>query len=179
MHTTWNRGETPLKDGQPMDFNTLSINYYTDCIKKDINYYYGTSVVSFGTFDPNCGGENCDWYGHWMNASSGTWKTEYTPKQRQDYPYVYDKNNEYKIEIEEAKLMSYEQATFLVCDDNSSSCLKTPSWVWSTTYWTGSASGNSMLWSAFSDGDFSNTYYYDEFGIGVRPVIVIIKDLFN
>ena len=72
-----------------------------------------------------------------------------------------------------SKLISYEQLDYLQCSGDDSSCSDAPEWVYSTTYWTGSAFGNNYVWIVDSDGNFdcADSGYVN--GCGVRPVITI------
>lgn len=50
-----------------------------------------------------------------------------------------------------------------------------PSWVYTTTYWVGSAHSNVHLFIVFSDSMFDYVTY-DGANIGVRPIIIISED---
>ena len=115
-------------------------------------------------------------------SSANYWSSETT------YPVdVYDERNDIikpivdnyvsylngsLIEDATGSLLTYNQAKNLGCDDSSHSCSSAPSWVYSTTYWTGSASYTYGAWTVGSSGGFSNGVYYG-FDSGVRPVITI------
>ena len=70
-------------------------------------------------------------------------------------------------------LLTYNQAKNLGCDNSTGSCSSAPSWVYSTNYWTGSASGARGVWCVSSDGNFFNCSYHYGGSHGVRPVITI------
>ena len=76
-------------------------------------------------------------------------------------------------EIKEARLMKVEEAVSLKCSMSSGYCGNTPEWVYSTSYWTGSADSSSSLWYVYSKGYLKNQSYSKIHIVGVRPVIVI------
>ena len=87
---------------------------------------------------------------------------------------AYLKNTLGKTNID-ARLITYEELISLGCSDNDSSCSSAPSWVYSTNYWTASASSNYDVWfvgsfAGFDSGTFGMSGYY-----GLRPVITISK----
>ena len=70
-------------------------------------------------------------------------------------------------------LLTHNQAKNLGCDDSSYSCSSAPTWVYSTNYWTGSASDTDSVWNVSSSRSFGNADYgYSDY-YGVRPVITI------
>ena len=117
-----------------------------------------------------------------------------------DYPIIYDVTNYkgapgesnysvayyvdayktiltgYGATIKDARLLTYAEATdsSIGCDGSNNSC-PTNGFITNTSFWLGSASNNSRVWSVDSYGYF----YYDDYGygsiVGVRPVIVISK----
>ena len=111
-----------------------------------------------------------------------------TSQYWESYNYVYNSNSmiynyveNYKLYLEskgvlikDARIIKKQELTKLGCGIFSRSCLEAPSWVYSTSYWTGSVGGTTNLWSVSSNGSF---YYFDEFSsyyaCGVRPVIVV------
>ena len=78
----------------------------------------------------------------------------------------------------EARLITYEELTSLGCSISSLSCSMAPSWVYATSYWSGSASSSDYVWSVNSNGDLNYFYYLYYGNYGCRPVIVISKDYF-
>ena len=119
--------------------------------------------------------------------------TNYWSSTVSSYPaYVYDSNSllysyveNYKTYLStlgvtpsEARLITYEELTALGCSD--SGCTSAPSWVYATSYWSGSADDSSIVWYVFSTGSFNSILSYsDSINFGCRPVIVISKDYFN
>ena len=109
-------------------------------------------------------------------------KTEYGTS----FPaYVYDSNStlynyveNYKTylesqgaEIEEARLITYDELITLGC--GGSSCKSAPEWIYTSTYWTGSASDISDVWNVRYNGVLDNNPFGPAINFGVRPVIII------
>lgn len=51
-----------------------------------------------------------------------------------------------------------------------------PSWVYNTTYWTGSAEDTDYVWTISSDGDIISKFYSNIYDMGIRPVITISEN---
>ena len=90
--------------------------------------------------------------------------------------------NEYKskleaigAEIEEARLITKEELEGLGCSSSGYSgytCNSAPSFIYSTSYWSGSACNPSNVWGVYSIANFDDVYTFDN-SFGVRPVIGI------
>ena len=52
-------------------------------------------------------------------------------------------------------------------------CTNAPSWVYSTSYWSGSSFGTDFVWIVFSEGSFDGSDSSDVNYFGVRPVITL------
>ena len=100
-----------------------------------------------------------------------------------DYSIVYyvdgykTKLTEYGVTIKDTRLLTYAEATdsSIGCSWDSWTC-PTTGFITNTTFWLGSAVNYSCVWYVRSDGNF--TYlgdFDDDFGVGVRPVIVVSK----
>ena len=102
------------------------------------------------------------------------------------YPYVsayetYLKEN--GVSSASATLISPEQLKTLGCDDTKWTCgpdlgkgaLETPApeWVYSTSYWTGSAYDANYVLNVRPNGNFIADFSYISSSFGVRPVITI------
>ena len=126
------------------------------------------------------------WYGYW--APNGELNSNYG----ESYPaYVYDSNSKIKPYVDRyigylnssitgaeaiGNLISFEQLESLGCNANPRSCTNAPSWVYQTTYWTGSVRDyyNAEIVSSLSKQDyFSKDYLTNDYSNGVRPVIEI------
>lgn len=91
--------------------------------------------------------------------------------------------NEYKEYLEkqgavinDARLLTYGEATEKGCvfDLPTFTCSAAPEWIYSTSFWLGTAYNNSTLWSIWSHSSFVNNYYNGIFlRLGVRPVIEV------
>ena len=122
--------------------------------------------------DTNCESEGREYpfvYGDYKNADG--------QEQNVIYPYVKAYEEYLKgenVSSAEATLISYEQLTQLGCDPENYSCSEENSWVYTTTYWSGSACGVNRVCYVFSNGRFGNDGIYDsDYGLGVRPVVNI------
>ena len=118
--------------------------------------------------------------------------TNYWSSTVSSYPtYVYDSNStlysyveNYKTYLStlgvtptEARLITKEELEGLGCIVSSGSCSGAPSWVYSTTYWSGSAYSSHYVWSVDSNGYFNRSNYSAHNSIGCRPVITISRSL--
>ena len=88
--------------------------------------------------------------------------------------------SDYDVDIVEARLITKDELTSeeIGCSAEDFTCSNAPSFIYSTTYWSGSVYSTDFVWRVRSNGRFNGNYYsYDDY-IGVRPVIVISKYLF-
>ena len=110
-----------------------------------------------------------------------------------EYPtYIYNSNSNfytlienYKtylqglgINIKEARLIKNEEVEVLGCSASDKSCVLAPSWVYSTSYFTGSAYNEERLFGVSSDGLYFGGCVTCNDYFGVRPVITISKSEF-
>ena len=79
--------------------------------------------------------------------------------------------------INEARLITLEELESLGCNISSLSCASSPSWVYSTSYWSGVARSQNGLLYVLSTGVFGNDRFCYGSSCGVRPVIVIPRTL--
>ena len=118
--------------------------------------------------------------------------TNYWSSTVSSYPtYVYDSNStlysyveNYKTYLStlgvtptEARLITKEELEGLGCIVSSNSCSSAPSWVYSTTYWSGSAYSSNYVGIVSSNGDFRSDNYSFSNNHGCRPVITISRSL--
>ena len=61
------------------------------------------------------------------------------------------------------------------CDSSESHEGTASTWVYQTSYWTGSAGVSEYMWGVGSDGFFGGSTYSNVNGFGVRPVIILEK----
>ena len=88
--------------------------------------------------------------------------------------------NEYKskleaigAEIEEARLITKEELEGLGCSSSGYTCSSAPSFIYSTSYWSGSAINARDVWCVNSNARFCSGDYASINSFGVRPVIGI------
>ena len=88
--------------------------------------------------------------------------------------------NEYKskleaigAEIEEARLITKEELEGLGCSSSGYTCNSAPSFIYSTSYWSGSAYNADFVWYVSSYASFYYNDYPYSTCFGVRPVIGI------
>lgn len=91
------------------------------------------------------------------------------------YQYVNSYENYLKnsgLESVETGLMTYDQANGLDCDGDD--CSSAPEWIYSTTYWFGTANNEGNFYYIFYGSDCIETDgHFLGSGFGVRPVITI------
>lgn len=119
---------------------------------------------------------------YWNSGVGSTYPGSYTDP---NYPYVYDSNSNVYTYIEDYKailntnnnivksagLMTYQEATALDCKRNrDNSCQK---WLINTSYWLGSATGNSIFTIAADNGRLNVPGFGNAAVYGLRPVIVV------
>lgn len=124
-------------------------------------------------------------YGAITFSSDNYWKINYGS----NYPrYVYDEQSDIQphlsnyaiylsntgLTVLDARLISIEELIEFGCDVSSESCHASPyPWLYSTTYWTGSAANSSALYTIYNVGYVIAATYSVDHGGGVRPVITI------
>ena len=125
---------------------------------------------------------------YWTYYVNGSGRVLYE-KYGTTYPaYVYDTNSSlypyienykiflqnYGIAISDARLISHEELLALGC--SQSSCMSAPSWVYSISYWTGSAFNIMNVKFVESGGVYSDSVLDANGYYGVRPVIEMSVD---
>ena len=125
------------------------------------------------------------WYGTVAFATEekhGTNYSEYSGSLIEEYVNNYKNilESNYGVEIEEARLITYDELTSedIGCIADEYSCLNAPSFIYSTSYWSGSADYANDVWCVSSGGTFGTSSYGVDNGMGVRPVIIVSKSLF-
>ena len=74
------------------------------------------------------------------------------------------------------RLIKKTELDSLGCSVNEHSCSKAPSWVYTTSYWSGTISGTTDVWHVRSNAFFGNSDFGHDISFGVRPVITISRD---
>ena len=105
-----------------------------------------------------------------------------------DESYLYDIIETYKtylvnygVSIVEARAIKAEELESLGCKISSSTCKSAPSWVYTSSYWTGSTDpqDNELILYVYANGAFDGHNYFNNFLIGIRPVIVMSVSQFS
>ena len=76
----------------------------------------------------------------------------------------------------EARLITKDELVNLGCSEDYWVCTEAPSWVYATSYWSGSVRDTSYVWNVRGDMFFGYSSCRDVDGFGVRPVITISRD---
>ena len=138
-----------------------------------IGWFYGYSlsnpIIGVTSFSAN---------GYWNDNIS-----EYPAYVYNQNSYIYEYVENYKnylinlgANINSARLISLEELKSLGCNLNELSCENAPSFVYLTTFWSGTAVDNNHLYHISKYGGFDNkATLSDGRYLGVRPVIVIPK----
>ena len=141
---------------------------------KALGYFYGYSVE-----DPIVGTIAFSDSDYWSNTVSNYPVYVYNSSSNL---YTYVENYKTYLEtlgviLNESRLITYEELTSLGCSD--SSCYDAPSWVYATSYWSGSAYDISSVWTVIGDAFFGIDECSVDDYFGVRPVIVIDRNLID
>ena len=144
------------------DPNVIGINASgsTDGWSLSANRYYGAVEFSSSNYWSTSGGNFI------FNSSSSVY----------NYISTYETNLE-NLGVGDitVTLPSYNQMTDMGCKSvaNGGSCPSSVSWVYSTSYWTGSYQNSSNMISVYSRGQLMSTAYNLSTFIGVRPVVLL------
>ena len=87
---------------------------------------------------------------------------------------------DYGVDVVEARLITKDELTdseTLACVEDDYCSNKYP-WIYSTSYWSGSADNTYSVWNVTSNGYFNGNIYNYDSNFGVRPVIIISKSNF-
>ena len=85
------------------------------------------------------------------------------------------------VNVESARLITIDElVNTFGCNESEYTCTGSAyPWIYATSYWSGSASEDTIyVWSVFSFGLLNSNNYDDALEAGVRPVIIISKSLF-
>ena len=182
-------------------YNECENTYGTYCIEEYNSNEAGYGLQSDIDFETLLyDRDNCPYYhyhgtvpfsstNYWINGS--TLKSEYGSS----YPaYVYDSNASIKTYVEDyvsylnqqgvtvtGRLIQQEElaalgcnATTRYCDSNGTHGGTAPSWVYQTSYWSGSAYNTQHLNTiSNSSAGFDISFHDHSYGGGVRPVIIL------
>ena len=84
------------------------------------------------------------------------------------------------VNVESARLITKDElVNTFGCNESEYTCTGSAyPWIYSTSYWSGSAGDDGNVWSVGSNGSFDDGLCDIDYGAGVRPVITISKSLF-
>ena len=88
---------------------------------------------------------------------------------------------DYGVDVVEARLITKDELTSdeIGCSDTNYTCKRSAyPWIYSTSYWSGSADDANFVWRVSSSGSFGDNFYGYGSDFGVRPVIIISKSNF-
>ena len=116
------------------------------------------------------------------DTQTGTYYSDYSGSIVEGYVNNYKTilESDYGVDVVEARLITKDELTnseTLACVEDDYCSNKYP-WIYSPSYWSGSADNSSTVWSVNSYGDFRSSYYDNVGDFGVRPVIIISKSNF-
>ena len=151
------------------------------------------NTLAFATSDetkiiPGCTNPYGCHYGYWTDNTSNhnllsKYGTSYPANVFDSNSLLYVPTQNYKNYLKntlgktsvDARLITFEELIGLGCNRNNYSCKSAPSWVYSTWYWTASATAFSLVHRVTSNANFGGNHF-DYFGsYGLRPVITISK----
>lgn len=86
-------------------------------------------------------------------------------------------SNTYRATIENARLLTYQEAYNLDCISSNYACPTSgvKSFVTNTSFWLGSVDNASYIWYVNSNGTYDIYAYNFDYSLGVRPVIIVAK----
>ena len=125
-------------------------------------------------------------YGYWTDSNSNLlskYGTIYPANVFDSNSLLYVPVQNYKAYLKntlgktsvDARLITYEEIVSLGCTKNVWTCESAPSWVYSTDYWTASASYSYIVCGVYSNGRFGGGEFDISGLFGLRPVITISK----
>ena len=181
MLAEWNLNVKEQGNDQSVLYPDAPEGYQNENVKGKV---YDSDVTTYGAVKFNSVTSE---YGYWtIGADHQLNISVYTDNNNGEYPaYVYDGNATLKTFVDtyvrylnsqisvanaSGRLIKYEELTSLGC--SYISCSSAPSWVYQTSYWSGSAYGNSEMYKVPSNGFFVDSGAFFTIS-GVRPVIEI------
>ena len=167
-----------------LPYGTLA--FWNRVAVKNYNYSRGYGYWTNNTSDSlnnaftECTGDNCvNYYGvkypiyvYGINNSNNDATSTITPFVNQ---YVQKFNSQISGASVTGRLISYEELSSLGCNKSQESCHSAPSWVYQTSYWSGSARSayGTSIYVVNSYGDFFGYNMDSDYTFGIRPVIEI------
>ena len=115
------------------------------------------------------------------------YENNYWSSTTSSYPkYVYDNNSiiynylenykttltNYNVEISNIRLIDVNELVNLGCSTTSKTCTSSNySWLYSTSYWTGSAASSSDVYHVMSDGNLNSSIIFTDFNVGSDTLV--------
>ena len=117
------------------------------------------------------------------STQKGTNYSDYSGSIVEEYVNNYKTilESDYGVDVVEARLISYDELTSeeIGCSVDGYTCTGSAyPWIYSTSYWSGSASNAISVWYVYSNGPFDVDNCRYAYNFGVRPVIIISKSNF-
>ncbi|MBQ9314669.1 MAG: S-layer homology domain-containing protein [Clostridia bacterium] len=129
--------------------------------------------------------DSTDSIGYWMELKGQNLLYLKSAYGTETPAYVYDDNATIKTYVDDyvtylktlgvnvtGRLISRDELIELGCSDETK-CENAPEWVYSTSYWTGTAVESEMLCVVYTNGEFNKNYFGNKNNFGVRPVIIL------
>ena len=153
---------------------------------------YASSDEGYGLQDENMKGiEYANGSAQTMRYGTVAFSRSYWSNESSYPAYVYNSNASIKTYVDDyvsylntqgvnvsGRLIQQEELVALGCNASSNTCASAPTWLYQTTYWSGSAGSSSDIWAVYSDNFFR---YYDSSSnaniFGVRPVIILTPEI--
>ena len=88
----------------------------------------------------------------------------------------------FKVDIKEARVISVDELTSeaIGCNLEEKNCNAAPKFIYSTSYWTGTTLlDKEYIYGLSNAGDIGFYKYHFNYSLGVRPVIILPKSLFQ
>ena len=116
------------------------------------------------------------------STQKGTNYSDYSGSIVEEYVNNYKTilESDYGVDVVEARLITKDElVNTFGCNESENTCIGSAyPWIYSTSYWSGSAYNTNYVWGVDSNGNFGNVDYDYGYDFGVRPVIIISKSNF-
>lgn len=156
--------------------SAIGIDFSTEKVVGSILF---ADPIESNKISSSCTGNGC-YNGYWTNSNHGSYPTDVFNSNSNLYSYVKNYENylkEYYKSVS-ARLLTYNEMRGLGCVEGSGveACEAAPAWLYSTSYWTGTAEDNKYVHFMASNGYLGGNFFDKHYGLGIRPVITINKD---
>jgi len=148
-----------------------SVTAYTDATGLQDSTMLGWTQSMADPYDPYYPQEGITAFSSTSNTYSGSIVEGYVNT------YVDTLNNKMNANVTAGTLITTDELVVLGCNMSDQVCFSSSySWLYSTSYWTSSASDPDGVWGVATTSGLSDLPYDAEFALGVRPVITISVD---